>query len=197
MPCPACVHGIEDVNTGVALLATRIFDSVRFSLDRTPLILEAALPAREPTPLFAGGTGTNVSRARLTVTPHLEGHTADLTGDLLLSGTLTYLSQGSRFQAPCSLVLPLSLNVATPADVLWPYDVTVHYSFFADRLTANPDGTLSGLTDGVVILYVTACVPLSLPEVGTIRFKNSENQEVSAPGNYASSVFYPVIPETP
>ena len=196
MPSSVCPCGIDDGAVGVAVLATRIFDNVRFSLDRTPMILETVLPADAVTPLFAGGTGAAASHTRLTVTPHFEGHTADLTGDLLLSGTLTYLAAGSRRQTACTLVMPISVNMVTPADALWPYDITVHYSFFADRLTVAPDGTVTCLADGVVILYITACVPLSLPDAGPIRYENAQDKAIPVPNPYAGTVFYPAVSET-
>lgn len=193
MPSFSCPCGIDDGNTGVAVLATRIFDNVRFSLDRTPLNLETQLPSGAFTPLFAGGTGASASQPRLTVTPHFEGHTADITGDLLLPGTLTYVAEGARQQTPCALVMPISVNMNTPADALWPYDITVHASFFADRLTPNPDGTVACLADGVVILYITACVPLSLPDAGMIRYEDAEAKGIREPNAYAGSLFYPTI----
>lgn len=180
--------GIRDDRAGVSLLATRIFDNVRLDLNRTPVSLSADLPD-DAAPLYAGGTGV-LSPAGLTVTPHFDVHRADVSGTLSLPGTLSFVTSGAAQQTSAALLLPFAAVMELPEDAVWPFDVSVHYSYFVDRLRREEDA-LAGLADGVCITYVTALVPLRVAYLGPVSFHAASSRSIDPVNTFVVNPFYP------
>lgn len=183
--------GICDNRNTVNILTTRIFDNVRIELNRSQLLLETNLVQSDITPLYAGGTG--VSENGIPITPHLNENYADLTGNLNLKCTFTYLYQGNRQSAQATLKVPVNLRMSIPEDSVWPFNVTVHYSFFSDNLKEESVNTYSSLTDGVIIVYVTSCMPLSVSGTYPILYNSEKDRIITSENTIASSAFYPTV----
>lgn len=183
--------GICDNRNTVNILTTRIFDNVRIDLNRSELFLESTIVQSDITPLYASGTG--ISENNLPLTPHLNENYADLSGDLTLNCTLTYLYQGNRQTAKATLKVPVNLRMAIPEDSVWPFNVTVHYSFFSDNLKEESINTYSSLTDGVIIVYVTSCMPISVSGTYPILYNAEKDRIITSENTIVSSSFYPMV----
>ena len=182
--------GICD-NDGVQILTTRIFDNVRIELDRTALSLSTAISSAAVTALYASGTGTLVPDSNISVAPDLNCRMQDITGTLSLQGTVTYISGGARSTAPATLKLPISVRMALPDQAIWPYDITVHYSYFADNLTEAGVNEYNALVDGVVIVYVTSLAPITLKGTQPVVYNPSSERTVTSCNTFTASRFYP------
>mgnify|MGYP001079986977 CR=1 FL=1 len=184
--------GICDNRSNTCILANRIFDNVRMDLDRDPFIINTQISQAPETvtPLYAGGTGTIVPSS-LTVTPHFNDSYADICGNLELPGSVTYLFEGTRYTASCTLIVPLCLQMKIPGDSVWPFEVTVHFSYFADSLTYQNDNSYSAAVDGVVIVYITACMPVCLSSAGQISFNTVAQRSVPTQNAFIGTAFYP------
>jgi hypothetical protein len=181
--------GISD-NNGISILTTRIFDNVRIELDRRSLILKTGISPNSVCAMYANGTGTLVPDSNITVSPNLNGRFQDINGTLCLNGCLTYIFEGARSTAPCNLLLPVSLRMSLPDEAIWPYDITVHYSYFADNLTETENG-YNAICDGVAIVYITSLMPVTLRD-GSSFFYNTECERTIVNDNtFTSSRFYP------
>ncbi len=193
MSCPhkSISQGICDNTDSVSILTTRIFDNVRRDLDRAELIIEADITPTDITALYAGGTGVFTPDSGVTVTPHINDNYADVSGTLSLKGTVTYISSGTRQTASARLIIPIDLMMSLPADSIWPFDITVHFSYFADNLTEIGSNRFSALVDGVFIIYVTACVPISLKNYSSIQYNPASERATVNNNNFTSSIFYP------
>lgn len=182
--------GICD-NNCISILTTRIFDNVRIVLDRTPLEITASSLPAAITPLYASGTGTLSPDSDVTVTPRTSACYADVVGTISLRGTLTYIFEGTRQTAPITLALPISARMNTPEDSVWPFDITVHYSFFADNLSETDTNRFSCLCDGAVMIYVTACMPLNVSGATLIRHNPIAERVITNDNTFITSAFYP------
>ncbi len=193
MSCPRNNNfgGISDNSNSVSILTTRIFDNVRRDLDRAELTLETDITPSDVTALYAGGTGVFTPDSGVTVTPHINDKFADVSGTLSLKGTVTYISEGTRQTACARLIIPIDLQMALPEDSIWPFDITVHFSYFADNLTETDSNRFTALVDGVVIIYVTACVPLSLSGYSSLRYNSATERATVNNNNFTSAAFYP------
>lgn len=188
-----CSRGITDNRVTVPILATRIFDNVRQDFDRSPLTFSAALPYDQSliTPLYAGGTGVVSSMSSISLTPRYNDGFVDVCGDLMLPGTLTYVYQSSSRTAAGNLSVPFCARMKLPEDSIWPFDFTVHYSYFSDNFESVSSGVFSCLTDGVIICYITACMPVSLLYAGPIEYNSITARSVQTQNSFAVSPFYP------
>ena len=164
--------GIYDNDNSITILATRIFDNVRIDLNRTQLNLETNILPSDITVLYASGTGTQ--QDGITVVPHLNSNCADISGELSLSCTVTYVYEGTRQTAQGFLKVPVSLKMAIPEDSVWPFNVTTHFSFFSDNVSEVDTNTFLTLTDGVIIIYITTCMPVTVKGSTNILY-NFEN----------------------
>ncbi len=183
--------GICDNRNAVNILTTRIFDNVRIDLNRSELTIETNILPSDITALYAGGTG--VSENGISVTPHLNENCADISGELSLKSTLTYIYQGNRQMTEAILKVPVNLRMNIPEDSVWPFNVTVHYSFFSDNLKEENTNTFSSLTDGVIIIYITACMPLAVGGTYPILYNTERDRAISNENTIASSAFYPTV----
>lgn len=188
-----CSRGINDNRVTVPILATRIFDNVREDFDRSRFNFFAALPYDQSliTPLYAGGTGVVSGITSVSVTPRYIDGFVDVCGDLMLPGTLTYVYQGASHTAAGNLSVPFCARMKLPEDSIWPFDFTVHYSYFSDNFESTSSGIFTCLTDGVVICYITACMPVSLLYAGPIEYNSAAVRSVQTQNSFAVSPFYP------
>lgn len=191
----ASSSGICDNRTGTCILANRIFDNVRMDLDRDTftVLTEISQPPEQVTLLYAGGTGTASGQTSLTVTPHFGDAYADICGNLELPGTVTYLFAGSRYTAACSLIIPFCLQMQIPADSIWPFDVTIHYSYFADTFAYQSENTYTASVDGVIIVYITACMPVCLTNAGQLVYNTVAQRAVPSQNSFTATAFYPSV----
>lgn len=189
----SCSRGITDNRVTVPILATRIFDNVRRDLDRSQFNFLTSFPFDQTliTPLYAGGTGVVSGISSVTLTPRYNDGFVDVCGDLMLPGTLTYVYQGSSHTAAGNISVPFSARMKLPEDSVWPFEFTVHYSYFADNFESVSSGVLSCLTDGVIICYITACMPVSLLYAGPIEYNSITVRSVQSENTFAVSPFYP------
>ncbi len=183
--------GIYDNDNSITLLATRIFDNVRIDLNRSPLTIETNILPSNITVLYAGGTGTQ--NDGLSVTPHLNSNYADISGTLSLNCTVTYIYEGTRQTAQGYLKLPINLRMKIPEDSVWPFNVTAHFSFFSDNVSETDTNTFSTLTDGVVIIYITACTPVTVKGSSSILYNFEKDRIIASENTIASSPFYPIV----
>ena len=189
-----CSRGITDNRITVPILATRIFDNVREDFDRSHFNFTTSFPYDLSliTPLYAGGTGVVPAISSVSLTPRYGDGFIDVSGDIMLPGTLTYVYQGSSHIAAGNLSVPFIARMKLPQDSVWPFDFTVHYSFFADNFEKTPSGSLSCLTDGVMICYITACMPVSLLYAGPIEYNPASVRSVQTQNSFSVSPFYPM-----
>ena len=185
-----CSNGINDCQNGVNILATRIFDNVRMDLDRQSLNIESSALPTGITALYLSGTGVLTPDSNISVAPNLNDAYATVSGTLYLPGTLTYIYQGAKATAQANLLVPINLLMTLPDNSIWPFDITVHYSYFADNLEET--GTaFSSLADGVIITYVTACMPLSLKDNCPVYYNSVSERTVINQSAFLNSSFYP------
>lgn len=189
--CKNITSGISDHRNSISILTTRIFDNIRFDLDRSPLIIDTDIVPSAITALYVGGTGTVVPDSGVTVTPHINDNYADVSGTISLPATVTYIYEGTRQTSSARLSVPINARMNIPEDSVWPFDITVHYSFFADNLKEEATNTYSSLVDGVVIVYITACVPVSLNNYSSIQYNDINQRTIINENNFTSSSFYP------
>ena len=184
--------GICDNNKdNITILATRVFDNVRIELNRTVLTVDTSIVQSDITALYASGTGT--SESNLVITPHLNMNCADICGELSLESTLTYIYSGARQSAKANLKVPINLRMNIPEDSVWPYNVTVHYSFFSDNLKEEDVNTYSSLTDGVIIIYITALTPINVNSNCPMVYNFAKDRAIQNENAIATSIFYPTI----
>jgi len=184
-------QGIADCNNGIQILTTRIFDNVRIDLDRDEFLVETNITQTGVTPLFSSGTGVVVPDSNISVIPNINDSFATVTGTLYLPGTISYIFSGSRSTAPSKLAVPINIRMTLPDDSVWPFDITVHYSYFADNLSENGQNTYIGLVDGVIITYITACMPVSLNDACTLKYNSISERTVINQNNFTTTNFYP------
>ncbi len=189
MSCSTC--GINDNISAVSFLAPCIFDNVRMDLDRFRTSLTAQPAQTDIMPLYAGGIGKVIAQNTLRITPQFNSDFYEISGTLELPATLTYIYQGNNKTAPATLYLPINLQMNVPEATVWPYDITVHYSFFADNITAIDTGGYSALVDGAIILYVTAEMPITVKSAGQLEFNTVVSREIVNQSEYLVSAFYP------
>ncbi|MBR2861050.1 MAG: hypothetical protein IKB86_04355 [Clostridia bacterium] len=186
-------NGINDSQPTVSILATKIFDNVKADLDRSEAIITSFVEnPEEITPLYALGTASMVAGQTVTVTPDPITRIAALQGYLELPGTLTYLFSGARQIAPCNLLFNVNLQMQLPEDSVWPFDITVHYSYFADNISFAENNRFSSLVDGTVIIYVTACAPVTIPSLCPIQYNSASERQTQNENAFLLSNFYPV-----
>lgn len=185
--------GITDNKQTVCILANRVFDNVRCDLDRDSLTFEVTLPytSSEITPLYAGGTGT-ASGSDLNITPHYSENFAHISGNLHLSGKLTYVYSGSSYTAEGNLTLPFCAKMRLPEESVWPFEIAVHYSYFADGFSDYADSVYSCIADGIAVCYVTSCMPVTVPYSGTVEYNSISVRTPQNENPYISSLFYPM-----
>ncbi len=183
--------GIYDNDNSIVILATRIFDNVRIDLNRTQLNLETNILPSDITMLYAGGTGTQ--QDGIQITPHLNSNCADIRGELSLNSTVTYIYQGNRQTAQGFLKVPINLRMKIPEDSVLPFNVTAHYSFFSDNISEENTNTFSTLTDGVVIIYITSCMPVTVRGSSNILYNFEKDRTIGNENTIASSPFYPIV----
>ncbi len=186
-------RGINDSkNNTVQIMATRIFDNVRIDLDREPLILSAILPydKNNVTPLYASGTGTFSGATTLSVSPRYGECNVDIIGNFDLKGNLTYIYSGSSYVSPCSICVPYSARMVLPEDALWPYEIMVHFSFFADNIKLI-DENFNCVVDGTVICYITSQMPVSVLYSGPIEYNSLSSRQTQPQNTFMYSAFYP------
>ena len=188
MACNWTSTGINDNNSTVSFLATRIFDNVRFDLDREQLLLSASIP-EDATPLYATGTGSSVQL--LNASPRCNDNFSNISGNLLLPCVLTYISGGASNTVPCTVSVPFSARMKLPQDSVWPYDITLNYSCFCDNIVRESENTFSCLADGVTITYITASVPVCVPASGQLQYNSISEREVDLQNGFVSASFYP------
>ena len=186
-----CSNGINDCQSGINILATRIFDNVRMGLDRQSLNIETSVSQSGITALYVSGTGVLVPDSNISVVPNINDNYASVTGTLHLPGTLTYIYQGAKSTVSANLLVPVNVYMHLPEDSLWPFDITVHYSYFADNLEEINETTYSSLVDGVIILYVTSCMPVSLKDSCPIYYNSVSQRTVSNQSAFINTNFYP------
>ncbi len=188
-----CHNGINDCQSGINILATRIFDNVRMDLDRQSFNVEACSLPTGITALYLSGTGVLTPDSNITVVPNLNDSFATVSGTLYLPGTLTYIYQGAKATARANLLIPINILMTLPEDSIWPFDITVHYSYFADNLEETGTNTFSSLTDGVIITYVTACMPVNLKDNCPIYYNSISERAVLNQSTFLNADFYPNI----
>ncbi len=188
-----CSNGINDCQSGINILATRIFDNVRMGLDRQSLNLETSGLQSGITALYASGTGVFVPDSNISVVPNINDAYASVNGTLYLPGTLTYIYQGAKTTASANLSVPINVFMSLPEDSLWPFDITVHYSYFADNLEETGANTYSALVDGVIIVYITSCMPVSLKDSCPIYYNSISQRAVLNQSAFVNTDFYPNI----
>ncbi len=186
-----CSNGINDCQSGINILATRIFDNVRMDYDRQSFNIEASALPTGITALYLTGTGVLTPDSNITVVPNLNDSYATVSGTLYLPGTLTYIYQGAKATQQANLSVPINLLMALPEDSIWPFDITVHYSYFADNLEETGSNTFSSLVDGVIITYVTACMPVSLKDNCSIYYNSVSQRTVLNQSSFLNTNFYP------
>lgn len=186
-------QGINDCNNGIQILTTRIFDNVRMDMDRSEYALKTNIVSQGVTALYAGGTGVFLPDSNISVIPNINDNFATVSGTLLLPGTLTYILAGSRQSAPVTLYVPINARMSLPDDSVWPFDVTVHYSFFADNLEETQQNTYSALVDGVIIIYITACMPVSLNASCPVQYNSISQRTVINQNSFTTATFYPQV----
>lgn len=184
-------QGINDCNRGIQILTTRIFDNVRMDLDRRALNLQTNITAQGVTALYASGTGVIIPDSSISVIPNINDSFATVTGTLFLPGTVTYIFEGTKSSTCATLELPINMRMILPDDSVWPFDVTVHYSYFADNLEETTDNNYTALVDGVIIVYVTACMPVTLNDSCPIQYNSISQRTVLNQNNFTASTFYP------
>ncbi len=189
--CKNITSGISDIRNSISILTTRIFDNIRFDLDRSSFIIDTNIIPSAITALYVGGTGTVIPDSGVTVTPHINDNYADVSGTISLPATVTYIYEGTRQTASAKLLVPINARMNIPKDSVWPFDITVHYSFFADNLCEEEINTYSALVDGVIIVYITACVPVSLNNFSSIQYNDANQRAIINDNNFTSSSFYP------
>lgn len=187
------MSGITDNRQTVCILANRVFDNVRSDLDRDSVTFNVTLPHSfsEITPLYAGGTGVAKGNA-LAVTPNFSDGFAHICGNLYLAGNLTYLYNGSSYTSVGNLILPFCAKMLLPEKSVWPFDITVHYSYFADGFSDFTDSTYSCIADGITVCYVTSCMPVTVPYTGTVEYNSITLRTPQTENAYVSSTFYPI-----
>lgn len=183
--------GICDNHNCLTILATRIFDNVRIDLNRTQLNIDTSIVPSDITVLYASGTGT--TEGGVTITPHLNSNCADISGELSLNCTLTYIYEGTRQTSQGYLKVPVKLRMNIPEDSIWPFNLTAHYSFFSDNLNEESTNTYSSLTDGVIILYITTCMPMNINGSYPIYYNAEKDRLITNENTIASSTFYPIV----
>lgn len=188
-------RGICDNRSNTCILATRIFDNVRMDLDRDlfAVTTEISQAPEQVTPLYAGGTGTASGQSSLTVTPHFNDAYADICGNLELPGTVTYLFEGTRYTAPSTLILPFCLQMQIPTDSIWPFEVTIHYSYFADTFTYQNQNSYTASVDGVIIVYITASMPVCISPAGQIAYNTVSQRAMPSQNSFIGTDFYPSV----
>ncbi len=183
--------GICDNTMGTTILATKVFDNVRRDLDRVECKIITAELAGAITPLYASGMSSAIMQNTLTVTPRCATGCADVCGNLMLPGVLTYIDNGTRQTVPCNLEIPFCANMKMPEDSIWPFDITVHFSYFADNITQLDSTSFSCLVDGVTIVYVTACTPITIPNTQPIMYNSISQRAVQNQNTFLETAFYP------
>lgn len=191
MSCSNRSQGICDNSSVITILTTRIFDNVRLDLDRNQLNFSSSVSAENITPLYFSGTGKYVQQSGLTVTPNYNNFTADICGNLLLPGTFTYLEGGTRKTADANLIIPICVRMNIPSDSIWPFNITINYSYYADNISSVESGVYSAITDGVIIIYVTSDVPVCVPYSGVITYNSLSSRTVQIQNNFSGIDFYP------
>lgn len=185
--------GITDNKQTVCILADRVFDNVRRDLDRDSLSFEVTLPypSSEITPLYAGGTGT-ASGNDLNITPRYSENFAHICGNLRLAGTLTYVYSGSSYTEKGNIILPFCAKMHLPEESVWPFEITVHYSYFADGFSDFADNSYSCIADGITVCYITSRMPVTVPYSGTVEYNSITVRTPQNDNPYISSLFYPM-----
>ncbi len=184
-------QGINDCNDGIQILTTRIFDNVRMDLDRSALRLQTCINDQGVTALYVSGTGVLVPDSNISVIPNINDSFATVTGTLYLPGTVTYIFEGTRNTAKANLELPLNVRMVLPDDSVWPFDITVHFSYFADNLEEISLNNYTALVDGVVIVYITSCMPVTLSDSCPIQYNSISQRTVLNQNTFTASAFYP------
>ncbi len=191
MSCSTC--GINDNISTVSFLAPRIFDNVRMDLDRRRLAMTVQTALPDITPLYAGSTGKISAGSTLSIIPQFNADFSAVSGTLELPAVLTYVYQGNNGTAPATLYVPVSMQMNTPQSTAWPFDLTVHYSFFADNIASGENGSYSTLADGIIMVYVTSEMPITVKSAGQLNTNSIVSREVINQSEYLTSAFYPAF----
>ena len=145
--------------------------------------------------LFYAATGKQlmsfVANSNISVIPNINDSFATVTGTLYLPGTVTYIFEGTRNTAKANLELPLNVRMVLPDDSVWPFDITVHFSYFADNLEEISLNNYTALVDGVVIVYITSCMPVTLSDSCPIQYNSISQRTVLNQNTFTASAFYP------
>ena len=160
-------------------------------LDRQSFNIESCTLPAGITALYLSGTGVLTPDSNISVVPNLNDAYATVSGTLYLPGTLTYIYQGAKATQQANLLVPISILMTLPEDSIWPFDITVHYSYFADNLEETGANTFSSLTDGVIITYVTACMPVSLKDNCPVYYNSISQRTVLNQSAFLNNDFYP------